>query len=331
MRYRSLILALAVSIAAAGCSSSSTPTPPRPANTTIFYTYFSDTNPAMATVAYPLTTSRVPTQINGNATNMLTIPNALLIDSSSRLWVFNRPNPCCLTNVVQVFSLPFTQASAPLFTLTLSGTNNVIGATFDASGNLWVTSDDNTSVFEFLGPFTATTTLTPNITLTNALNEPTALAFDGAGDLFVTNFANGTVDSIARFNAPITTGMTASAQLNGVNNAAGIAFDRSGNLYVGSGGSVAAPGPIYRFNAGNQGNAAVPDITNSTGLLNDSYASTLLFDSAGNLYDADCGNPAKIYVFPTATTAFSSSLAPSVTFADTNITAQNCVWGIAIH
>src|SRR5215469_16387179 len=109
MRYRSMLLALAISVVAAGCSSSSTPTPPRPANTTIFYTYFSSTNPEMATVAYPLTTSSVPTQINGNGTNMLTEPNALLIDSSSRLWVFNRPNPCCLTNVVQVFSLPFTQ------------------------------------------------------------------------------------------------------------------------------------------------------------------------------------------------------------------------------
>jgi sugar lactone lactonase YvrE len=329
-RWLSVISAVAVVALAAGCSSSSTPAPPNPTNSNLYYSYFTSSNPMMAVATYPLTASSTPTQIT-NAGTTITEANTLLFDSSGRLWVFERPTPCCLNNIVQVFALPFTQASTPLFTLTLSGTNNVIGAAFDASGNVWVASESNQSVIEYAGPFTTTATLSPGITVTNGLNHPTAVAFDGSGDLFVTNFLSAGANSVTRFNAPITNGMTASAQLNGITAPAGIVFDRSGNLYVGSSGGAATPGPIYRYNAGNQGNAATPDITNSTGILNNSYASTLVFDAAGNLYDGDCGSPAKIYVFPTSTTAFSSTLAPSLVFADTNLMAQNCVWGLAIR
>lgn len=331
MRVIAVVVA-ALGLALVGCSASNTSSsPPTPTpNTTIYYDYFaSSLTPQVAVVSYPLTASSVPTLINGNGTNNLVESNSLLFDSSSRLWVFTQTAPA--NNFVQVFALPFSQTSAPLFTLTLSGTLNVIAAAFDVSGNLWVASENNTSVIEYSGPFTATATLVPNITITNGLNRPTAIAFDGAGDLFVTNFGSAGTSSVTRFNAPLTNGMSASAQLNGITEPAGIAFDKAGDLYVGSTGTVSAPGPIYRYNSGNEGNGAVPDITDSTGILNNSYASTLVFDSVGNLYDGDCGNPAKIYVFPTATSPFSATLAPSVVYGSADVTTANCVWGLAIR
>src|ERR1017187_787775 len=181
------IVAVALSLSLVGCSASNTSsTPPTPTpNTTIYYDYFSSTlTPQVAVVSYPLTASSTPTLINGNGTNNLVEANSLLFDASGRLWVFTQTAPP--NNFVQVFALPFSQTSAPVFTLTLSGTVNVIAAAFDVSGNLWVASENNQSVIEYNGPFTATATLVPNITLTSGLASPSAIAFDGSGDLFVT-------------------------------------------------------------------------------------------------------------------------------------------------
>ena len=329
------LLAAAICLFAMGfaaCSSSTTaPTPPN-LGANIYYTYFNNTPaPQLAIVAQPLNNASVSTLVNGTVGNGLYQAEAIAFDPSGRLWVANRIPPCCTNMLMKVFSLPISPTSTPLFTITLTGTNNVIALTFDPSGNLWVQSENNTSVFEYAGPFSGNATVGPSLTLTNGLNSPTALAFDHSGNLYVTNFSSAGANSVAVFNAPITNGEAESIHLDGITAPAGIAFDAAGNLYVGSGGTVSAPGPIFRYNVGNLINAATPNITDSTGLLNDSYASQLAFDPAGNLYDADCGNPAKIYVFPTGSQTFSSTLAPSLTYAESNIVTSNCVWGIAIR
>jgi hypothetical protein len=332
---RSVIAVFAVacvSLLAGGCNSSSSPVPGF-SNSIIYYTYFDSVTagPQLAVAAYPLTNASVPLVLSGNGTNNLDHSNSVLIDASNRLWVMERPGTCCLNSRADVFAQPVTAASAPLFTITLNGEHNEIAATFDASGNLWAVAENANAVLEYAGPFTGNATLGPSKTITAGLSEPTGLAFDAAGDLFVTNFLTTGAGAVTRFNAPLTSGMGNSGLLNGPKGPAGIVFDHAGNLYVGGGASSLAPNPIVRYNAGNQGDGANPDIMDTTGILNDSYASTLVFDSAGNLYDADCGNPAKIYVFPTSVLPFSSTLAPSLVFSEPSIVSTNCVWGIAIR
>src|ERR1022692_3120995 len=102
-----------------------------------------------------------------------------------------------LTPQVAVVSYPLTASSTPTL-INGNGTNNLVEANsllFDSSGNLWVASENNQSVIEYNGPFTATATLVPNITLTSGLASPTAIAFDGSGDLFVTNFGSAGTSS----------------------------------------------------------------------------------------------------------------------------------------
>ena len=302
----------------------------------IYYTYLNTSvpGPQLAIVSYPLTTTSVPTTITGSATNMLGTSTGLLFDASGRLWVFNQAPPCCINNVIQVFSLPVTQTSSPVFTLTLNGvgmgTNFVGNGAFDSAGNLWAVSGP--LVYEYRGPFNSTATISPALTLgQGGFSLPLALAFDAKGDLFVTNLASTGTNSVSRYDAPITNGMTASAQFNGISSPGGLAFDTAGNLYVaGFVGPFPGPGAIFRYSNVNQANGATPDIVdpNSNSLF--FTQATLAFDGVGNLYEASCSVNPTIFEFPTATTAFSSSLAPSVVFSQ-SVTNIHCVWGLVIR
>jgi hypothetical protein len=336
INVRNAIGAVAAVAVLAGCSSSSSstnPTPP-PQPSFVYYSTFNSTigQAGLGVVAYPLTnTSTLMTTVNISATNGLVSPSALLVDSSGRLLVLNDTAPY----TIPVFTLPLTASSTPAFTLTMpAGTNNAFNMNFDASGNLWVASTNSNTIYEFTGPFNASATLVPVATIaTGACNRPEGLGFDVAGNLYAAcESSTGAANAVGVFLKG--TGFTNATPLDhvliGPGHPEALGFDHSGNLYVGS--DLAAPnGGIAQYLSNNLGIAATPNFYNSTGMATGWFPEQFVFDTAGNIYDADCGSPAKLYVYPTGSQAFSATLAPTAAYVDANITGSNCVGGVALH
>jgi DNA-binding beta-propeller fold protein YncE len=166
------------------------------------------------------------------------------------------------------------------------------------------------------------------MTLTNGITVPSGIAVDAAGDVFVANVPSGGTNSIAVFHAPVSNA-TVPTFLNGLTGPGGLIFDTQGNLYASTNANNA--GAIVRYNANNLGNGATPNIIDAAGLAGQNpYEANFAWDAEGNLYVADCGNQASVRVYPTGTSQFSSSLAPSVNYTTPPVTATDCAWGIAI-
>lgn len=149
--------------------------------------------------------------------------------------------------------------------------NGPNGIAVDASGNLYVTTNQNT-IEEFapdgtdLGVFAST-----------GLNNALGLAFDQAGNLYAANFAGNTVEKFSPVGADL--GVFAR-----VIRPTGIAFDAAGNLYVANFGNT-----IERFapNGAPRGSFATTGLNNPEGLA---------FDSLGKLYAANNGaNTIEVY------------------------------------
>jgi hypothetical protein len=333
INVRNAIGAVAAVAVLAGCSNSSSSPPPPPTPSFVYYSTFNGTagQPGLGVVAYPITnSSTLALTVNNSATNGLIDPAALLVDSAGRLFVINDTAPY----TIPVYALPLTAASTPLFTLTMpAGTNNAFNMAFDVSGNLWVTSSGTNTVYEFTGPFNATATLVPAVTIaTGVCAHPDEVGFDLAGNLYVACENSTGANAVGVFLKG--TGFTNATALDHVLNGPGhpdpINFDHSGNLYTGS-DLVSPNGGIAEYLSNNLAAAATPNVYDSTGMAANYFPEQYVFDAAGNLYDGDCGNTAKIYVYPTGSQALSATLAPSATYTDANITGSNCVGGIAIH
>lgn len=290
---------------------------------TLFYV---QPNPQVEIATLPLKSTSKVTRIDGNLNNQFVCANAIRT-VGSKLWVMNL-SPCHASDssIVQVYSLPLTTNSKPSKTFILSGPLDADHMAFDASGNLWVSSEGNSTVYEYTGPFTSSGTLQPAITLTLGLKTPQGLGFDSKGNLYVAN--TGTTsgkNAIAIFKAPISNRQP--SFLKGVIAPSGLTFDNGGNLYV---SSNATSGAIARYASNHLVGGDSPSVIDSKGLAPSPYGADLTFDSAGNLYDADCGDNPGVYSYPTATKPFSSTLAPSF-YSNKSIKSVGCVWGIAIH
>jgi hypothetical protein len=327
----------AVVLAVVACNTTST-TPILPQAHSIYYTvYFgaSPSPPALEAITGPVTGSNVPFAILfRNSTTTLNQPYNLATDASGRLFVINFNDNGGSTNTVSVFNAPLTSASSPAFVLTLTSETGLFGISIDAAGNMWISGQ--TQMLEYTGPFNGNASLLPAVTLTNTLGGPEGAAFDPAGNLYVANEGSNGVAAVSIFlkGSGFTNGQLARVTLNGATNPEGIAVDSAGNLYAGSN----AIG-VVRWNASTVAAAiagptsgATPDITDGTGMGTGPFPVQLAFDAFGNLYDGDCGGTGStgVYEWPTATQAFTSSLAPAK-FVDANITASNCVGGIAVH
>lgn len=286
--------------------------------------FYSQPNPQVELAKLPLK-SKV-TDVDGNATNQLVCANAIRF-VGSQLWIMNL-SPChgSGSSIIQVYSLPLTSNSAPQLTFSLSGPMDADHMAFDKSGNLWVPSVGNNTVFEYKGPFTSSGTLQPATTLTLGLNIPQGLGFDSKGNLYVAN--TGTPNgkpAITVFKAPISNSKP--YFLKGVVAPSGLAFDKHGNLYVMSNATKGAM--VMNASSHLKANAS-PSVVDKTGLAASPYGADLNFDRAGNLYDADCSSTPGIYTYPTAKKKFTKKLKPSF-YTNTTLTGIGCVWGVATH
>ena len=299
-------LAVAALPMLAGCSAKSTsPTPPV-VNTTVFGSSDVSSGAQVAVYSYPISNASVAlaTLSVGAPTNM-SEASEIRADSAGRIWVLNEGFPN-----ITVYVPPLTAASAPVATINLTGTT-VFHMTFDNAGNLWVASTDTNTVNEYNGPWGAVTgTMTPaaNIVLTPAaFNRPEGLAFDAAGNLYVAEEGTTTVSI---FTPPIATGNSPSGTLNGLTGAPdSVIVDHAGNLYVGE-----VSGDIARFNApitaGSSPNTIDPAATTTAADIEG-----MAVDLLNNVYAMSCNH--NVLEFPTGTTAFSTSMAPSASVAFT--------------
>lgn len=262
---------------------------------------------------------------------MLLDSNDMRFDSSGRLWILSRTNSGAQTALV--FTPPISTSSTPSLVFNLPTSSDIDHLAFDNAGNLWVSDYAGVKEYEFTPPFTTSGTLTPAVTLLlPGFTHPAGVAADASGNVYVSNLGSTGTNSIAVFTAPVRSNSTPAFYLNGLAGPGGLIFDSQGNLYASSNNS--SPQSIVRYNSNHLTSGAMPDVVNSTGLSGQNYEADFAFDSAGNLFVADCGAPnngAGIRSYPTATSAFSSTLAPSSTFTDPDINAVGCVWGIAIR
>jgi hypothetical protein len=300
---------------------------PDAATVKVYWTmFYSSPNPQVEIANRPLKSSSKVTNINGNGSNQLVCASAIRF-FASRLWIMSL-SPCngSGTSVLRVYKLPFTARSKPLKTLTLSGPMDADHMAFDASGNLWVPSVGNNSVYEYKGPFTTSGTLSPATTLTMGLNFPQGVGFDSKGNLYVANTGiHNSTHAITVFKAPISN--RTPYYLNGVASPSGLTFDRNGNLFA---SSNAATGAIAEYASNHLKSGSMPSIVDSTGLAPSPYGADLNFDANGNLYDGDCSSTPGIYAYPTATKPFSSTLAPTF-YTNNTLKSIGCVWGVAVH
>jgi len=149
-------------------------------------------------------------------------------DARGNLWVADSQNNRSLE-----FAPPFYNnmnaalvIGQPNFQRTKAGTtanelNDPMYATFDHSGNLWVSDFDNNRLLEFQPPFFSgmkasivlgqqNFTTSFDSTTQNGLSYPGQVAFDSSGNLWVPDGGNG---RILEYHPPFTTGMNASLVL----------------------------------------------------------------------------------------------------------------------
>ncbi len=297
----------------------------------VYWTLFAGSAyPQVEIANVPLKKSSHAVNIFNNSHNGLLYSNGMHVDNSGRLWILSFGQGKGAPGDVSVFKLPLTSSSSPLYTFVLSGTSDADHLTFDASGNLWVTSYLNSKVFEYHGPFTKSGKLSPKITLTNGFARPSGIALDKKGNLYISNFAfrSSGRNSIAIFTKPISNKQP--RFLEGLTAPGGLIFDRHGNLYASNNtGSLAA---VVRYNSNDLKPGDTPSIIDSSG-LNGAYEADFAFTATGDLYFANCGATGPnsgIDVYPTSKKPFSSKLAPSVVYTNSYITGAHCAWGITI-
>jgi sugar lactone lactonase YvrE len=185
---------------------------------------------------------------------------------------------------ISVFALPLTSASTPSFTIATP--TKALDAKFDASGNLWVTSNSsaNCCVYEFSPPFSSSSTASTTLSQPSSGGYPWGLAFDSSGDLYVSG--ESTNDRYTPPLSPSSTPTTFGTDYGSY----GISVDSNNRVFVANG---TADGEIDVFNA-NPGASATPafSLTVSAGY----YIGFPAFDSAGNFY-VPVPHDNKVYVY----------------------------------
>jgi DNA-binding beta-propeller fold protein YncE len=113
------------------------------------------------------------------ATNPLSYPTGLALDSKGNLWVANTRD-----NNILVFAPSYALEKSKTIT---QGINGPTGTAFDPMGNLWVSNNTNFTVTEYTEGVQNT-----SATISSGIIAPEGLVIDGLGDIWV-NDNNTTV------------------------------------------------------------------------------------------------------------------------------------------
>ena len=145
-------------------------------------------------------------------------PQGVVFDSYGDLWVIDGGTVASGGTVAPaLYEFTVSQLSAlssnaaPTPTVTISSASFVFPqqATFDRSGNLWVTDNGSNAVYVFsakqLSTSGAATVPAASITSTPAFNGPLGITFDGRGNLWVANNASTTIFGFSAASLPVVT------------------------------------------------------------------------------------------------------------------------------
>ncbi len=280
---------------------------------------FSNGMKASLVIGQPDFTSRT----SQTTQNGLSSPIGTAFDSSGDLWVTD-----FVDNRVLEFTPPFSNGmkasvviGQPDFTsntgqTTQDGLKGPEKATFDSSGDLWVTDAVSSRVLEFTPPFSngmkaslvigkpgfTSSSVSPT---QNGLNDPDSATFDSSGNLWVTDGAN----RVLEFTRPFTIGMKASLVIgqpdftsntpqttqSGLGSPRGASLDTSGKLWVADGDNNRVLEFAPPFTIGMKASLVIgqPDFTSAAFQTTQNglnFPAGTTFDSSGNLWVVDGAN-----------------------------------------
>jgi sugar lactone lactonase YvrE len=133
---------------------------------------------------------------------------------------------------------PAPQNITPAVTITSTALSSPAFATFDAGGNLWVTSEANNNIVEFAATDLGNPAATPHVIISSpSVDGPGQPQFDAAGNLWVTNALNNTVVKFTPAQLAASSSPTADAIISDDGSGSlvtpwGCAFDSLGRLWV---------------------------------------------------------------------------------------------------
>lgn len=218
----------------------------------------------------------------------LTKPNGMAFDAAGNLWVANERS-----HNIDMYSPAQLAAGGdptPARTLTVSVDSVALGLRFDASGKLWLLSQQTLQAFTPT-QLAAGGTQTASIKITSgSLDYPADILFDSSGNAWVSESFN---NQILKFSASElassgtrTPTVTISADSGTLSTPAGLAVDAGGNLWVANyaNGTIVAYAPTQLTTSGKP----KPSITLSLGVTTLPWG--LAWDQRGSLWYGDFGN-----------------------------------------
>lgn len=201
---------------------------------------------------------------------------------------------------------------ATILTTPSGGLTTLSGVAFDAAGNLWVASDDDSVLLAFdPGALSGSGSKAARIVITptrGSLSGPIGLAFDRHQRLWVVNHQSAT---LVRFDpAQLAAGgaQAPAVVLSAPGNPVAIAFDAAGSLWVSDNDFRV----IYKYTAAQLAASGSPPpafvLTAADSFFN---PTGIAFDAAGNLWVANNGR-SNLLAFTPAQLAGSGPSAPNV-------------------
>jgi sugar lactone lactonase YvrE len=268
-------------------------------------------------------------------------PDGITFDSAGNLFVSNfNTNTVSVLPVAtgMLFGVPVTAGVPAILIPASAGLNGPAGIAFDAAGNLFVVSD-NTSSVAVLPKATGTlfgkavTANTLSTLVSSGLNFPASLAFDAAGNLFIGNGGGNTISVLPKatgtlFGKAVTANTLSTLVPSGVANPTALVFDSAGNLFIANTAnstvSVLPKTTTTLFGVPVTANTLATVVPGTAGL---DAPDGLAFDSAGNLFIVDSGDIHGFYAVsvlaPNATTILGVSVPANTATTVENSGLQN--------
>jgi sugar lactone lactonase YvrE len=189
----------------------------------------------LGTVSNPLPTATIDSMFfNGTA--------GCTFDKHGNLWILNNDGKGVLELTQTQLNAGSNPNIVPAINITSTAELDIpdFGA-FDKSGNLWVSSNNNSQIVKFTASQLGSSgDKAPAVILTstsNSLDFPGQLVFDHSGNLWVSNLDNGTVVMFAKKNLRASGSPTPKVTLNSTPiGPLGLAFDSGHNLWVAGSG-----------------------------------------------------------------------------------------------